>query len=409
MALFLYVMSASVPIKSGIAAVTQKMVSRRAGVSQVTVSHVLGGKGSNYSERTRERVRQAVEALGYRPNRAAQMMRRGRSNTVVHLNCGGYSELAGRKTYHMGRLVHEAGFDYQVIDSYWWPEEGSKIIDRIFAFRPEGVIVSGSLQTEIDFRVLSAAGVPIVFMDIEARGYPVIRHDVRAAFAELTRECLAQDRCPALLLKATSASISQEGTWHWTMAWRRAGYLKALEQAGIPSEDVREIEVGAAFPSDLRQRPAIFWDVHTSLPAVPTAPFEAGERAVRWLIASDGLPEALICSNDFYALGALAELSAAGISVPEKIAVTGFDNLSYAAHRAVSLTTIEHPVEVMCGEALVLLRQQMSASARKKLMPDRVFPCRIHWRKTLSKISSSAARDTRRRPRRKTPIPVAES
>lgn len=366
-------------------AVTQKMVAQRAGVSQAAVSHILGGAAKRYNEQTCERVRGVAAKMGYQPSRAAQIMRTGRSNTVVHLNYGGYSELAGQKTYHLGRFIHEAGFDYEVIDSYWWPEVGAKIINRILSLHPEGLIVSGSLQTDVDFSPLQRAGIPIVAIEANIPHASLIRHDIRSAMATLTRACLAQGRMPSILLKQLPTEMTSP---YWTISARKDGFLDALREAGIPH--VEEFTVGGKKPENLEHTPAIFWS--TKKPD-PTKPFANGEQAAQWLLENDCVPKALLCTNDFYAICVMREFQAAGLRVPEDMVLTGFDNLSFAALQSVSLTTVEQPLEAMCAKAVAFLKNHIDAHFASEKAPEVKFdfPCQIHWRRTLASGDAALA------------------
>ena len=367
----------------GFSNVTQKMVAAHAGVSQGTVSHILGGLAHRYNKQTVERILRAAQAMGYHPNRAAQTMRRGRSNTIVHLNYGGYSERAGQKSYHLGRFVHEAGYDYQIIDSYWWPEEGTKMISRILSLRPDGVVVSGSLQTEIDFENLRGAGIPIVSIEAKVAGVPRVYHDVRGAIRELTLECLAQGRCPALLLQKNPADILQP---HWTTLARRKGFLDALRERGF--DNIPEIMMDASSVGEAGDGSFIIWNTKKT---TPSALFEHGEQVARWLLNAGRPPDALICSNDFYAIGVMGVLEQAGIRIPEDVAITGFDNLSYSMQQAVGLTTVEQPIEAMCKEAVALLKSQISAGSPPPGGNEKIFPCHLHWRRSLPQRKTSPA------------------
>lgn len=347
------------------------MVAARAAVSQVTVSHILGGRAENYNEETQRQVTRIAAELGYRPNRAAQIMRVGRSNTIVHLNFSGYSEMASRKSFLMGRLVHEAGYEYQSIDSYWWPEEGAKVIQRILSFQPVGLIVSGSLQTEIDFAPVLSAKVPIVGVDTRIPGSPHVRHDVRRAVFEMASQCLKTGRRPVQILQGRRPL-------HWTTRSRRDGYLDAIREAGLGR--VHECTVGRS--SWNGEFPAILWNI-----CKPNsfAPFEAGEGVAEWLIGRGVLPDVLLCANDFYAIGVQGVLMDHGIRTPRDVALAGFDNLSYASRRSVSLTTVAYPAEAICAEAVGLLDAQIRGKRRngKTSEAEVVLPCAIQWRESL--------------------------
>ncbi|MFA5689560.1 MAG: LacI family DNA-binding transcriptional regulator [Kiritimatiellales bacterium] len=89
-----------------------------------------------------------------------------------------------------------------------------------------------------------------------------------------------------------------------------------------------------------------------SLPPADCEPFSAGESAVE-KIRQKPLPEncAVVCINDQFAMGLIHELIAAGISVPQQICVTGFDDIPAAAQFIPALTTIQQPITQMVQRA----------------------------------------------------------
>lgn len=374
--------------------VSQSNIAKALGLSVSTVSLVVGNSQSALRKRlsaeTVQRIRKMADHLGYSPNRAAQMTVSGKSNLIFHLNCSDPSELASRKSYHVGRLVHESGFDYQTIDSYWWPEEGEHIVEQIFSFRPEGVIVSGTPQTGIDFSPFLAKEIPLVGLGVDVPGCFFVRHNVGGAIREMAHHCLGRGKRPVLLLQGSRTEKP-----HWATAARRAGFLKALKEEGFAPGEVLDWEIGKKPPAGWNgESPAILRYVgHVPL----WNPFESGECAAQWLIDTACLPDALICTDDHYALGVMSVLAHEGISVPAEIEVAGVDNLSYSALRAVSLTSVAQPLEAMCEKAIRLLTKQIrhprSPSKRNRI---KILPNHILWRESMPKDASTTARPMER-------------
>ena len=82
---------------------------------------------------------------------------------------------------------------------------------------------------------------------------------------------------------------------------------------------------------------------------------EGGRRAVRQLLASGDRPSAIICVNDFMAIGVLRELADQGLSVPRDISVTGFDNIGLSNVTCPRLTTADIPRELIGRTVFSLL------------------------------------------------------
>jgi DNA-binding LacI/PurR family transcriptional regulator len=70
---------------------------------------------------------------------------------------------------------------------------------------------------------------------------------------------------------------------------------------------------------------------------------EGGRKAARQLLASNSVPSAIICVNDFTAIGVLRELRDQGLRVPQDVSVTGFDNIQLSEFCSPALTTVHIP------------------------------------------------------------------
>jgi DNA-binding LacI/PurR family transcriptional regulator len=85
--------------------------------------------------------------------------------------------------------------------------------------------------------------------------------------------------------------------------------------------------------------------------ATATDSLEGGRDAARTLLAHSPPPTALVCVNDLMAVGALRELRARGLRVPEDVSVTGFDDIQLARYLHPSLTTIRQEKSRLGTEA----------------------------------------------------------
>jgi LacI family transcriptional regulator len=99
---------------------------------------------------------------------------------------------------------------------------------------------------------------------------------------------------------------------------------------------------------------------------------DGGYAAVRSLLALRRRPRAIICANDVMALGAIDAVWDAGLKIPGDIAVTGYDDMSFASARPISLTTIRQPRVEIGSAAVTLLLQRIAEPnlpARTVLLP----------------------------------------
>ncbi|MZD10362.1 substrate-binding domain-containing protein, partial [Streptomyces sp. SID5785] len=120
------------------------------------------------------------------------------------------------------------------------------------------------------------------------------------------------------------------------VADRRRGVLRALAEAGVPASALHEL------PTDRL-------DV------------AAGRDAGARLLGLSDRPTAVFCANDLLALGVLQALYAAGVRVPEDIAIVGYDDIEFAAAAAVPLTSVRQPAVTMGALAAGLLLEEIAA------------------------------------------------
>lgn len=115
---------------------------------------------------------------------------------------------------------------------------------------------------------------------------------------------------------------------------KKSGFLKALRKRNIKIK-----------PSWVREASA-------------NSKAEGYQVMKKWL-REKNLPEAILCGNDDLALGALTALKEKGISVPENLAVIGFDDISQAGHFIPPLTTLRQPLVQMGSDAVDLLMERI--------------------------------------------------
>jgi LacI family transcriptional regulator len=354
--------------------VTQTDIAKALGLSPSTVGLVVGNNRSplrkHLNKETVRRIEEKAKELGYQPNRAAQVMRGSRTNLIIFLNMGSRAEWVQRQAYQIGMLAHELGYDFQVIDAYWWVIKGNRITDQIIAMRPEGVVISGTPQAEdMDFLRFRQAKIAVVTLDLKLPEIPRVRHDVESAIFELTSSCIAAGRNRiALIVRKGSQEL-------WQVTERRQGFVRALREAGkplpaewdVPSFDSKRFDGGNLILNDVAS-PTLF------------SPFEPGYRTAQCLGTA---VDACIFANDPYAFGALSYYLRNKIRVPGQITLSGFDNLSYTTEGSVPITTVEFPTELMCRKAMKLLIAQIDGSPLGA--EDHVFPCKIIWRQSMRK------------------------
>ena len=303
---------------------TQKDVAEHAGVSVATVSRVLNAPDT-VAENRRSRVLSAIEDLGYVPSAAGRMLASRRSRMVGAVFPRLNSILFGSYFSEMQQAFDEAGFMLALTTTeYSESLEISRVRD-LLSRGVEAMVLVGRQHAPETHRLLDTSGVPYIHTWTWSAAEPV----PQIGFCNRSAMAAMADYVAAL-------------------GHRRIGYISGIAQdndrVGDRLTGLREglQRHGVTVPDDLI--------VFTSFG------IEEGGRAFLQLYANPRPPTAVICGSDIFAFGALREARRAGLTVPDDITITGFDDTELAEICAPALTTIRTPRRVMarrCAQALI--------------------------------------------------------
>lgn len=282
-------------------------VARIAGVSQKTVSRVINDE-PYVTDAVRERVLEVIDRVGFRPNEAARALVTQRTRRIGVVAMGGTafygptSVLAGVESVARG-----AGYALSVMRTD--PGEGADIqaaIDALAGQGAEAIVISepvdfgrGPLSIPDGVEVLTFGMAPVTSSPREL----VIGADEEASSRDATEHLLVQGH-------TTVHHVA--GPMNWLSSQRRReGWQRALADEGAP---VTEPVEGDWTP--------------------------AGGYAAMAAILESGPCTAVFVANDQMAIGAMSAIQAAGLRVPEDVAVVGFDDIDVSAYLPVPLTTV---------------------------------------------------------------------
>lgn len=306
------------------ARITIRDVAQLAGVSPATVSKVMN-RAPHVSRKAQERVLAAIQKLNYRPNSVARSLKLKSTATVGLIT----DDLEGVFTMSMMRGVEEAvsaqGVSVFLCNSYGDAARERGHLEVLLNKQVDGVILmSGYRVRERAAPALPLGGVPAVYLYQYTRDLrvPCVLPDDEGGAALGTRHLIAAGR-------RRVAFINGPYRYEATHA-RLEGYRAALLEAGLPFD-----------PALVR---AGEW--HEG----------SGYSAARELLALAERPDAVLCSSDHLAVGALDALREADLRVPDDLSLVGFDNRYFAAHQRPPLTTVALPLREMgrlAGELLL--------------------------------------------------------
>ncbi|MET0297303.1 MAG: LacI family DNA-binding transcriptional regulator [Microbacterium sp.] len=307
-------------------------VAERAGVSVGTVSNVL-----NHRERVApesvSRVNAAIAELGYVRNDAARQLRAGRSATVglivLDVRNPFFTELARgaeREADARGLSVLLANSDESV-------DREARYLDLFEQQRVRGILISPYQEVGDRLRQVRERGIPAVLVDRQSEDHLF-----------------------------SSVSVDDElGGYLATRHLLEIGRRRILFTGG--PIDMRQID------DRLRgARRAVAEVAGATLETLPGVASQVDDgRAAGDAVAAraaEDRPDAIFCANDLVALGVLQGLSAHGISVPDDIALIGFDDIDFAAAAVVPLSSVRQPSRLMGETALRLLVEEGDDPAR---------------------------------------------
>jgi LacI family transcriptional regulator len=322
--------------------VTSHDVARLAGVSQPTVSRALRDD-VRVTALTKQRVREAAQALGY----VRSELGRGLSTQATH-RVALVAELENTLYHQLMAPIHDELLDrgYRMSLFSEHSDDGA-LAERLLDRSVDGAIL---MTTRLDSSLpweLSRRHLPFVFLNrvggvVDAPSVTANNVGGARAAAHLLLE-LGHTRIGAILGPADTSTARD----------REAGYRLALEDAGI------------ALPSKWLHR--LEYD------------HKSGRRGFAAMVESGDPPTAILCASDDIAIGALNMALERGISVPDDIAVVGFDDVDMAAWPAFELTTVRTPLHEMARSAAGMLVDQLESHRE---VADAVFPTALVRRRT---------------------------
>lgn len=315
---------------------TIKDVARAAGVSVATVSRALNG-AENVLPDTRQRIVDVARELRYSPSGAARSLITRRTDTIGALLPDLHGEFFSELIRGIDQAARARGLHLLLSSSHDDADEAAAAL-RAMNGRVDGLIVM-SPHADDDFLSQNLPpSLPAVLLN--------------SGVSQPTQRVFAVDNFGG----------AREMTEHLVRSGRRR-----IAFLGGPASnfEARERERGyrAGLPKDVQP-----WLLQGDF-------FEAGgQRAGELLLNLDpgARPDAVFAANDIMAIGLLGTLVAAGVRVPEDIALAGFDDIPVARYVSPALTTMHVPIAALGSQALDALAdalEENSTDASATVMP----------------------------------------
>jgi LacI family transcriptional regulator len=308
--------------------VTIKDVARHSGVSPMTVSRVIN-ESRRVSPETRRRVEAAIAELGYVPSRLARGLSRRKTGTIALIVpdvANPFFTLIVRGAEDVAR---RAGYRIILCDTRADLELERDVVEEMIAHRVEGIAIAPvSDRSRAHLRRLAKFGVPFVLIDRTVPGVQadVVLGDSADGARRLVEHLLSLGhRRIGLIAESDDVSTARD---------RRRGYGEALERAGLPQDP--------------------------ELVALSTVDPQGGFVGMQQLLAREPRPTAVFTVNNLVALGAIEAVRAAGLEVPDDVALVCFDDIEYASRLYPFLTVMVQPAETFGTLAIQLLLERIN-------------------------------------------------
>jgi LacI family transcriptional regulator len=321
-------------------------VARAASVSQTTVSFVINGVESHIPRATQQRVWDAVERLGYRPNALARGLRSNRTDTIGFLSDQiATISAAGRMIQGAQDAALERDKLLLLVNTGGDRELEARACAMMLDHRVDGIVYAAMHHSVVDPGE-DVRSVPAVLLDAQSRdgSLPAVVPDQESGgFAAMSALLDAGHRRIGLLI-GDRAVPATEG--------RLAGGRRALAERDLPFDP--------------------------SLVAACDDAASGGYDGARSLLGADDPPTALVCFSDRIAMGAYHALAELELRVPEDVAVVGFDDHELIAPSLKPrLSTVALPHYAMGRWAVEHLLELIAAAGAPRLVTtaQRRLPC----------------------------------
>lgn len=310
-------------------------IARDCGVSMMTVSRVISGKG-RVSEDTRAKVMEAVERLDFQINTVASNLARSRSGFIglaapFHGLVG--SDYFGEIVRGAQSVLAETEWDLALFDIRARTFEDGARLSRLHRTRKvDGLLVVAPNAHESFLETFSDMKLPLVVVGkrVVHRGVCCVSCDDYAGIESLCEHVHA-------------------------LGHRRIAFVGGPEGFSV-AQTREQAFLDFCRRKRLAKRDCPVWRGDYSL--------KSGRDAGLALLAADPRPTAILAANDMMAHGLIEATRKLGLDMPGDVSIGGFDDLPGAAERHPALTTVHQPVFEMAARGARMLVDALNADSR---------------------------------------------
>jgi LacI family transcriptional regulator len=299
-------------------------IAKEVNISVNTVSKALNGK-PGVNNRTRQRIMETAERLNYKPNELARSLRGQASSIIGVILDDTASPYFNEVLKGIDEEALELGYYVFLFNSGMKREREVMALDLLQRMRVSGIILHPIELDDALVEHIDKAAIPIVLFDVINNGlkFDNVCNDDRLGMKEITRLVLGKPyhNIVFMNIRENSAPASE----------RLAGVYEALAEAGKDRASIK-----------------VYTNTHTNAYSL-----------TRSLMMQPDRPDCLLCANDMVATQAMEAIYDVGLAVPDDVALTGYDDVSYARVLRVPLTTVSQPKTTAGRQCVNLLHQRI--------------------------------------------------
>jgi LacI family transcriptional regulator len=312
---------------------TQADVARLANVSQTTVSHVLNNNTAiALPPETRQRIQDAIDELGYVPDRTARSLRTRKSYTIAGIIPDITNPFYPAFERGIQDVAERHGYDLIMYNTDGSADKERRALHSMQQGRVDGIIVVLFHLTARDLLPLLDLNIAVVRLEAakkQAGAYPLDNLYVD--------NIAAADAAVSYLIERRHSRIAMIAGERGPGQIRILGYRQALDRQQLPIDE--------------------------ALIRIGDFTVQGGRQGMRELLALSPRPTAVFAANDQMAMGAMIAIREAGLRMPYDIAVMGFDNIPAAELVSPPLTTMTQFQENLGQRAAEMLLERLDGSA----------------------------------------------
>ncbi|MGL4192151.1 MAG: LacI family DNA-binding transcriptional regulator [Vibrio sp.] len=294
--------------------VTLADVAKQAGVGTMTVSRALRTP-QLVSDKLREKIQQVVDELGYIPNKAAGALASAASRSIALILPSLLEKSCANFLPSFQQQLNQAGYQLLLGYSGYSVEQEQQLLSTFLEDRPAGVVLFGSHHSERTHQLLHLANTPV--LEIAELNRASRYMNIGVDYFEVGRMCTRH------LIEQGFKNIGFIGARgnHSTLQKKLHGWQTAMIESYLAP------------------------DHFLTTPQAPSA--QLGVEGVSKLLLRDSSLDALVCSHEEIAIGALFECHRRVLKVPTDIALICLEGSTMAEHAFPSLSCAEYDYEHM--------------------------------------------------------------